>query len=92
MFFLSSRVTNRLEESLNIFGTIVNNRNFRDVSIILFLNKTDLLIQKIRSRQSNIAHYFTDFVVSISDLCYLKSMGGTELCVKADYGQFCGLF
>ncbi|KAK8377792.1 hypothetical protein O3P69_014025 [Scylla paramamosain] len=59
---LEDRVTNRLEESLNIFGTIVNNRNFRDVSIILFLNKTDLLIQKIRSRQSNIAHYFTDFV------------------------------
>ncbi|KAK4307406.1 hypothetical protein Pmani_020835, partial [Petrolisthes manimaculis] len=55
-------VTNRLEESLNIFGTIVNNRNFRDVSIILFLNKTDLLVQKIRTRQSNIAHYFTDFV------------------------------
>ncbi|XP_050723295.1 guanine nucleotide-binding protein subunit alpha homolog isoform X2 [Eriocheir sinensis] len=59
---LEDRVTNRLEESLNIFGTIVNNRNFRDVSIILFLNKTDLLIQKIRSRQSNLAHYFTDFV------------------------------
>ncbi|KAK7077303.1 hypothetical protein SK128_001124 [Halocaridina rubra] len=56
------RVTNRLEESLNIFGTIVNNRSFRDVSIILFLNKTDLLIQKVRSRQSNISHYFTDFV------------------------------
>nr|XP_045618849.1 guanine nucleotide-binding protein subunit alpha homolog isoform X1 [Procambarus clarkii] len=59
---LEDRITNRLEESLNIFGTIVNNRNFRDVSIILFLNKTDLLIQKIRSRQSNISHYFTDFV------------------------------
>lgn len=66
-FFLY-RITNRLEESLNIFGTIVNNRSFRDVSIILFLNKTDLLIQKVRSRQSNISHYFTDFVVSISCL------------------------
>ncbi|XP_068200945.1 guanine nucleotide-binding protein subunit alpha homolog isoform X1 [Palaemon carinicauda] len=59
---LEDRITNRLEESLNIFGTIVNNRSFRDVSVILFLNKTDLLIQKVRSRQSNISHYFTDFV------------------------------
>lgn len=59
---LEDRITNRLEESLNIFGTIVNNRSFRDVSIILFLNKTDLLIQKVRSRQSNISHFFTDFV------------------------------
>ncbi|MCL4125199.1 UNVERIFIED_CONTAM: hypothetical protein GTU68_058932, partial [Idotea baltica] len=60
---LEDRATNRLEESLNIFGTIANNRSFRDVSIILFLNKTDLLTQKVRARQSNIAHYFTDFVV-----------------------------
>ncbi|RXG58974.1 Guanine nucleotide-binding protein subunit alpha-13, partial [Armadillidium vulgare] len=59
---LEDRTTNRLEESLNIFSTIANNRSFRDVSIILFLNKTDLLIQKVRARQSNIAHYFTDFV------------------------------
>ncbi|RXG53518.1 Guanine nucleotide-binding protein subunit alpha-13 [Armadillidium vulgare] len=59
---LEDRTTNRLEESLTIFSTIANNRSFRDVSIILFLNKTDLLIQKVRARQSNIAHYFTDFV------------------------------
>lgn len=72
-FFYPFRITNRLEESLNIFGTIVNNRNFRDVSIILFLNKTDLLIQKIRSRQSNIAHYFTDFMVSVLFFFFLCS-------------------
>uniref|UniRef100_A0A2P2IBY8 Guanine nucleotide-binding protein subunit alpha homolog n=1 Tax=Hirondellea gigas TaxID=1518452 RepID=A0A2P2IBY8_9CRUS len=59
---LEDRSMNRLQESLNIFCTIVNNWNFREVSVILFLNKTDLLIQKVRSRQSNIAHYFSDFV------------------------------
>ncbi|XP_076031692.1 guanine nucleotide-binding protein subunit alpha cta isoform X2 [Oratosquilla oratoria] len=59
---VEDRKTNRLLESLNIFGTIINNRSFRLVSIILFLNKTDLLIQKVRSRQSNISHYFSEFV------------------------------
>ncbi|CAJ0959251.1 unnamed protein product [Ranitomeya imitator] len=39
---MEDRQTNRLTESLNIFETIVNNRVFSNVSIILFLNKTDL--------------------------------------------------
>lgn len=42
------RKTNRLIESCNIFETIVNNKAFAVVSIILFLNKMDLLIEKIR--------------------------------------------
>ncbi|XP_035524135.1 guanine nucleotide-binding protein subunit alpha-13-like [Morone saxatilis] len=46
---MEDRQTNRLRESLNIFETIVNNRVFVNVSIILFLNKTDLLEEKVRS-------------------------------------------
>ncbi|KAJ7989887.1 hypothetical protein DPEC_G00309140 [Dallia pectoralis] len=46
---MEDRQTNRLSESLNIFETIVNNRVFFNVSIILFLNKTDLLEEKVRS-------------------------------------------
>ena len=42
------RRTNRLAESLNIFEVIVNNKAFTSVSIILFLNKTDLLEEKIK--------------------------------------------
>lgn len=34
---------------MNIFETIVNNKLFLNVSIILFLNKTDLLVEKIRT-------------------------------------------
>ncbi|KAK1163781.1 guanine nucleotide-binding protein subunit alpha-13 [Acipenser oxyrinchus oxyrinchus] len=45
---MEDRQTNRLTESLNIFETIVNNRVFSNVSIILFLNKTDLLEQKVQ--------------------------------------------
>ncbi|KAM3592260.1 uncharacterized protein V6R79_015634 [Siganus canaliculatus] len=46
---MEDRQTNRLRESLNIFETIVNNRVFVNVSIILFLNKTDLLEEKVKS-------------------------------------------
>lgn len=56
------RRTNRLEESCNIFDTIVNNLVFRGVSIILFLNKTDLLAEKVRSEETNITTYFPKFV------------------------------
>ncbi|XP_023709226.1 guanine nucleotide-binding protein subunit alpha homolog isoform X2 [Cryptotermes secundus] len=56
---LEDRRTNRLEESQNIFDTIVNNLVFRGVSIILFLNKTDLLVQKIHS--GDIRTYFPQF-------------------------------
>lgn len=46
---MEDRHTNRLRESLNIFETIVNNRVFVNVSIILFLNKTDLLEEKVKN-------------------------------------------
>lgn len=42
------RQTNRLVESCDIFDAIVNNKAFTKVSIILFLNKTDLLAEKIK--------------------------------------------
>lgn len=56
---LEDRVTNRLVESVNIFETIVNNRCFRQVIIIVFFNKTDLLEAKIK--KSDISQYFPDF-------------------------------
>lgn len=39
--------TNRLAESLKLFETIVNNAFFVKSSVILFLNKTDLLDAKL---------------------------------------------
>ncbi|XP_040919512.1 guanine nucleotide-binding protein subunit alpha-13b [Toxotes jaculatrix] len=56
---MEDRQTNRLRESLNIFETIVNNRVFSNVSIILFLNKTDLLEEKVK--QVSIKDYFPEF-------------------------------
>lgn len=40
---------NRLIESLSIFEKIVNSHSFVRASFILFLNKTDLLIEKLKS-------------------------------------------
>ncbi|CAM1291143.1 cta (predicted) [Pycnogonum litorale] len=45
---VEDRATNRLIESQNIFDTIVNHHAFKNVSIILFLNKTDLLTSKVQ--------------------------------------------
>ncbi|XP_071765946.1 guanine nucleotide-binding protein subunit alpha-13b [Centroberyx gerrardi] len=56
---MEDRQTNRLSESLNIFETIVNNRVFSNVSIILFLNKTDLLEEKVK--QVSVRDYFPEF-------------------------------
>ncbi|XP_072444746.1 guanine nucleotide-binding protein subunit alpha-12-like [Chiloscyllium punctatum] len=57
---MEDRRTNRLVESMNIFETIVNNKLFARVSIILFLNKTDLLEAKVKT--VNIEKHFPDFV------------------------------
>ncbi|XP_065212495.1 guanine nucleotide-binding protein subunit alpha homolog [Planococcus citri] len=58
---VEDRKTNRLEESRNIFDTIVNNVIFQSVSFILFLNKTDLLEEKLKSKRSNISLNFPQF-------------------------------
>lgn len=55
------RKTNRLEESKNIFDTIVNNKTFEGISIILFLNKIDLLAIKVRDTTTNIKWYYPEF-------------------------------
>nr|XP_046212824.1 guanine nucleotide-binding protein subunit alpha-13-like isoform X1 [Oncorhynchus gorbuscha] len=56
---MEDRQTNRLRESLNIFETIVNNRVFLSVSIILFLNKTDLLEEKVLN--VSLSKYFPEY-------------------------------
>uniref|UniRef100_A0A6M2DIK8 Putative g-protein alpha subunit n=1 Tax=Xenopsylla cheopis TaxID=163159 RepID=A0A6M2DIK8_XENCH len=55
------RKTNRLEESRNIFDTIVNNIHFSGISIILFLNKSDLLTKKVTNPNTDIRWYYPQF-------------------------------
>ena len=56
---MEDRKTNRLIESCDIFETIINNKTFNNVSIILFLNKTDLLREKVK--HVSIKENFSDF-------------------------------
>ena len=48
-----------------MFDTIVNSRIFRETSVILFLNKTDLLREKVQRADTDVALYFPEFRVSI---------------------------
>ncbi|XP_072245699.1 guanine nucleotide-binding protein subunit alpha-14-like [Leuresthes tenuis] len=50
---------NRMEESLALFSTTIHSPWFRHTSIILFLNKTDILTDKIQT--SDLKRYFPSF-------------------------------
>ncbi|XP_041666911.1 guanine nucleotide-binding protein subunit alpha-14-like [Cheilinus undulatus] len=62
---------NRLRESIALFTTILSYRWFQDSSTILFLNKTDLLEEKIT--QSHLAAYFPAFKGPQGDLKAAKN-------------------
>ncbi|CAF1242248.1 unnamed protein product [Adineta ricciae] len=51
---------NRLKESLDLFKNIWNNRWLKAISVILFLNKQDLLAEKIRCGR-RLEDYFPEF-------------------------------
>lgn len=65
---LEDRKTNRVQESRNIFDTIINNRIFERIAVILFLNKVDILKEKVT--RSNIAEYIEEFG-EIEEVCRL---------------------
>ncbi|GMM29208.1 guanine nucleotide-binding protein subunit alpha [Martiniozyma asiatica (nom. inval.)] len=57
---LESSDKNRLEESFNLFESVVNSMWFRRTSIILCLNKIDIFIEKIAN--SPLENHFPDYV------------------------------
>ncbi|KAK6625597.1 hypothetical protein RUM43_005896 [Polyplax serrata] len=69
---VEDRRTNRLQESQNIFDTIVNNQVFSAVSIILFLNKTDLLQKKLAVKETAFNKYFPDYAGDNHDLVQVQ--------------------
>jgi len=52
---------NRLRESLDLFSVIWNNRFLKTISVILFLNKQDLLKEKVLAQKSKLEDYFSDY-------------------------------
>ena len=55
------KTTNRIKESLTLFNTILNYPFFMDKDVIVFLNKTDLLKEKIEKGISKVSEYFPEF-------------------------------
>ena len=50
--------TNRLKESVNLFHTILNYQWFINTAVVLFLNKSDLLQEKIESGRNPVPDFF----------------------------------
>ncbi|XP_061614691.1 guanine nucleotide-binding protein G(olf) subunit alpha-like isoform X1 [Phyllopteryx taeniolatus] len=53
--------TNRLQESLDLFRSIWTNRFLKTISVILFLNKQDVLADKILAGKSKLEDYFPEY-------------------------------
>ena len=51
-----------VEENISVKVNVVFSRWLRTISVILFLNKQDLLEDKIRSGKSKLEDYFPEFV------------------------------
>ncbi|XP_064477951.1 guanine nucleotide-binding protein G(o) subunit alpha-like [Ornithodoros turicata] len=52
---------NRLQESLKLFASVVNNMFFADTSTVLFLNKLDLFRDKILYSDRHLRYYLPDY-------------------------------
>ena len=52
--------TNRMQESVNLFNTILHYQWFLNTAVVLFLNKMDLLKDKIDSGRSLVSDYFPE--------------------------------
>ena len=75
---------NRLRESLELFFSIWNNRWLRNISSILFLNKQDLLKEKIMNDVpgQRLEDYFLDFEMYMS-----PEPGGAGPTIRNSSGQ-----
>uniref|UniRef100_A0A8B9GUT0 GNAS complex locus n=1 Tax=Astyanax mexicanus TaxID=7994 RepID=A0A8B9GUT0_ASTMX len=61
MVIREDNTTNRLREALELFRSIWNNRWLRTISVILFLNKQDMLAEKVLAGKSKIEDYFPEY-------------------------------
>ena len=61
---------NKVVDSLQLFSDIVNNKSLKNAAMIIFLNKADLLQEKLK--HSQIKDYFPDFI-GIQDIKTAKS-------------------
>lgn len=77
--------TNRLQEALNLFKNIWNNRWLRTISVILFLNKQDLLAEKVLAGKSKIEDYFPEFARYTTPDDAIPELGEDPRVTRAKY-------
>ena len=88
MVLREDNTQNRLREALDLFRSIWNNRWLRTISVILFLNKQDLLEEKITSGKSKLEDYFPEFVhytVPQDVLHEIEQQGANREFTRAKY-------
>uniref|UniRef100_A0A1L8DMF1 Guanine nucleotide-binding protein G(s) subunit alpha n=2 Tax=Nyssomyia neivai TaxID=330878 RepID=A0A1L8DMF1_9DIPT len=76
---------NRLRESLELFKSIWNNRWLRTISVILFLNKQDLLAEKIKASKSKLQEYFAEFTRYQTPADAIAEPGDEPEVIRAKY-------
>lgn len=76
---------NRLRESLELFKSIWNNRWLRTISVILFLNKQDLLAEKVKAAKSKLSDYFSEFNRYQTPADAVCEMGEDPEVIRAKY-------
>ncbi|XP_070575760.1 guanine nucleotide-binding protein G(s) subunit alpha-like [Ptychodera flava] len=76
---------NRLRESLELFKSIWNNRWLKTISVILFLNKQDLLAEKVRAGKSKIEDYFQEYAKYTIPADATIEPGDDEQVTRAKY-------
>lgn len=91
-------ITNRLHESLDLFGQICKNRWFSKTSIILFLNKKDLFEEKIKrtpltvcfeeyTGESNFLYSHQQYCLTLLRLIYFYFLGRQDYDEASEYIQ-----
>ncbi|CAG0878931.1 unnamed protein product [Darwinula stevensoni] len=76
---------NRLRESIELFKSIWNNRWLRTISVILFLNKQDILKEKVTAGKSRLEDWFPDFASYHTPQDAKVEEGETPQVVRAKY-------
>ncbi|KAJ3585839.1 hypothetical protein NHX12_012247 [Muraenolepis orangiensis] len=82
MVLVEDDEVNRMHESLHLFNSICNHRFFATTSIVLFLNKKDLFVEKIKKVHLSICFPDYDGPNTYDDACSYIKMQFEDLNMK----------
>ena len=77
---LEDNETNRMREAVNVFESLVNFPGFASVSFILFLNKMDLLQEKVVLRMIKCFYFKSNYYVYPRKVKIMQSVYLTTYC------------